>query len=134
MIPLQYAPVITPTSLGRVHHMQVYLCEGLNYTGHPEVGVVRECNGIAADVSPCRAASVLSGWAIGATVRHYYPLKLCNVWVFSYRIMHSQKGSLSLLVEKIKYVHMYCLKCITTTLMRLMVSKQPSCNNQLLIM
>lgn len=64
---LKYAPVITPTSLGHVHHMQVFLCEGMNFTGHSEVGVVRECDGIAAEISPCRSAGVLSGWAIGAT-------------------------------------------------------------------
>ena len=74
MISLQYGAVIPPQSLGHVHHFQVYLCDGMNLTGHPDLGVNQLCNGLAFDIQPCRYGYILSGWAIGGNVRHCYYL------------------------------------------------------------
>ena len=67
-MPLQYAPVLSTESIRHVHHILVFLCEGLNYTGHSEVGARRECDGISHEVEPCRFSTVIAAWAIGGSV------------------------------------------------------------------
>ena len=67
-MPLQYAPVLSTESIRHVHHILVFLCEGLNYTGHSEVGARRECDGISLEVEPCRFSTVIAAWAIGGSV------------------------------------------------------------------
>ena len=72
-MPLQYAIVLSPESIRQVHHILVYLCEGMNLTGHPDVGVRQECDNIAEEVQPCRFSTLIAGWAIGGNV-HKQPL------------------------------------------------------------
>ena len=71
VMPSQYAPVLSDESIRHVHHILVYLCEGLNLTGHPEVGVKRECDGISEAVQPCRSAIILAVWAVGGNVSNH---------------------------------------------------------------
>ena len=68
VISLQYAAVISPQSVRQVHHILVYLCEGMNLTGHPDVGVKRQCDGISEEIEPCRLSSTIAGWAVGGNV------------------------------------------------------------------
>ena len=67
-MPLQFAPVLSPESIRHVHHILIYLCDGMNLTGHPEVGIKRECDGISEEVRPCRFATIIGGWAVGGSV------------------------------------------------------------------
>ena len=67
----QYAPVLSHESIRHVHHILVYLCEGLNFTGHPEVGVKQECDGISEEVRPCRLAITIAAWAVGGNVSNH---------------------------------------------------------------
>ena len=69
-LPLQYSAVISPESIPHAHHMLVYLCDGMNLTGHSNVGVSQECDGIAEEIQPCRFSNVIAAWAIGGNVRH----------------------------------------------------------------
>jgi len=71
IISSQYEPILSTESICHVHHVLIYLCEGLNYTGHPEVGVNRECDGITREVAPCRFATLIAAWAIGGNVSTY---------------------------------------------------------------
>ena len=71
VMPSQYAPVLSDKSIRHVHHILVYLCEGLNLTGHPEVGVKRECDGISEEVQPCRFATTIAAWAVGGNVSNH---------------------------------------------------------------
>ena len=50
--------------------MVVYLCEGMNLTGHSVVNETFECDNITRDIQPCRFATIIAGWAIGGNVRH----------------------------------------------------------------
>ena len=50
--------------------MLVYLCEGMNLTGHPDVGVEKHCDHIAEEVQPCKGAKLLAGWAVGGSVSY----------------------------------------------------------------
>ena len=68
-IPLQYSTLISPESARHVHHLLVYLCDGKNLTGHPDVGIKQECDGISEEPRACRASTVIAGWAIGGNVR-----------------------------------------------------------------
>ena len=67
---LQYAAKISPESARHVHHIILYLCEGMNFTGHSAVGVSQECDGIAGKIRACRSAAIIAGWAVGGNVRH----------------------------------------------------------------
>ena len=72
-LPLQYSAVISPESIRHVHHMFVFLCDGMNLTGHPDVGVEGLCNGIAEEVQPCRFSTIIAGWGVGGNVcKAYY--------------------------------------------------------------
>ena len=67
---LQFVQELSPDSAGHVHHMVVYLCEGLNYTGNEDVGRSFECDELSQNIVPCRFATVIGGWAVGGIVRH----------------------------------------------------------------
>jgi len=43
----------------------------MNLTGHPEVGVKQECDGISEEVLPCRLATIIAAWAVGGNVSNY---------------------------------------------------------------
>ena len=68
---LQYGVQITPESARHVHHILVYLCDGMNLTGDPAIGVSQECNGISERIRPCKFSTIIAGWAVGGNVRHY---------------------------------------------------------------
>ena len=68
-IPLQYSAVINPESIRHVHHMLLYLCDGMNLTGHPDVSVSQVCDGIAEEIQACQASTVIAAWAVGGNVR-----------------------------------------------------------------
>ena len=71
LISLQYSAVITPESRRHVHHMVVYLCDGMNLTGSPDLNIKQECDGISEQTQPCRASTVIAAWAVGGNyVRH----------------------------------------------------------------
>ena len=40
----------------------------MNLTGHPDVGVEHNCDGIAEEVQACRFSTFLAAWAIGGNV------------------------------------------------------------------
>ena len=67
-MPSQYGAVLSQESIRHVHHIIVYLCDGTNLTGHPEVGVKQECDGISEEVQPCRLATIIAAWAVGGNV------------------------------------------------------------------
>ena len=69
-ILLQFTPEISLQSAKHVHHMLVYLCEGMNLTGHLDVGLEQQCDDISEEVRPCRGAKLLAGWAVGGTVSY----------------------------------------------------------------
>ena len=50
-----------------VHHLLIYLCDGLNHT---HVGNGGDCDGdnVANEVSECRGGTVIAAWAVGAEV------------------------------------------------------------------
>ena len=65
---LQYGPRITPNNTAFVHHIIVYLCDGLvNVTE----GTSSECPGrvTAGPINECRRGEGLGGWAVGGGVR-----------------------------------------------------------------
>ena len=72
---LQYAAVISPQSVRHVHHILVYLCEGMNLTGHPDAGVNHECDGISEEIEPCRLSTTIAAWAVGGNVSNHYNYK-----------------------------------------------------------
>ena len=65
---LQYSAEISPESIRHVHHLVVYLCDGMNLTGHPDVGVNHDCNGISEAVVACRSSAIIAAWAVGGNV------------------------------------------------------------------
>ena len=67
---LQFVQELSPDSAGTVHHMVVYLCDGLNFTGSEDVGESFECDELSRNIVPCRFGVVIGGWAIGGAVRH----------------------------------------------------------------
>ena len=69
-LSLQFTPVISPQSAKHVHHMLIFLCEGMNLTGHSDVGVEKQCDHISEEVRPCRLSKVLAGWAVGGSVSY----------------------------------------------------------------
>jgi len=42
----------------------------MNLTGHPDVGVSQECDGISEEIQPCRRSTLIAAWAVGGNVRH----------------------------------------------------------------
>ena len=68
---LQYSAEISPESIRHVHHILIYLCDGMNLTGHPDVGVKHECDGIAEEVRACRLSTILAAWAVGGNVSNH---------------------------------------------------------------
>ena len=40
----------------------------MNLTGHPDVGVDHDCDGIAEAVEACRFSTIIAAWAIGGNV------------------------------------------------------------------
>ena len=76
-MPLQFAPLLSPKSISHAHHILVFLCEGMNLTGHPDVGVKQKCDGISEEVQPCKYATIIGGWAIGGNVSNI-AIKLYN--------------------------------------------------------
>ena len=67
-VPLQHSAIITPESIHHVHHVLVYLCDGMNLTGHPNVNVSQECDGIAEEIQPCIFSTIIAAWAVGGNV------------------------------------------------------------------
>ena len=67
----QYTAEISPESARHVHHIVVYLCEGMNLTGHPHLGVNHECDGLSKEIKPCRGSTLLVSWAIGGNVSQF---------------------------------------------------------------
>ena len=67
-LSLQYSAEISPESIRQVHHIIVYLCDGMNLTGHPDVGVGHTCDSIAEEIQPCRLSTFLAAWAVGGNV------------------------------------------------------------------
>ena len=65
---IQEASVLTPESARHVHHMLLYLCDGIDLTGDPAVGVSQECNGISVKLQACRTSALIAGWAVGGNV------------------------------------------------------------------
>ena len=63
--------MLSPESIRQVHHILVYLCDGLNLTGHMDVGVKHECDGISEEVQPCRFDSIIAAWAVGGNVSNH---------------------------------------------------------------
>ncbi|XP_065897525.1 putative DBH-like monooxygenase protein 2 isoform X2 [Dysidea avara] len=59
------AAQISSQSARHVHHILLYLCEGVDLTGDPSVGVSMECDGISERIQPCRFSNVIAGWAVG---------------------------------------------------------------------
>ena len=68
-LPLQYSAEISPESIPHVHHILVFLCDGKNLTGHPDVGVNHDCDGISEELQACRLSTILAAWAVGGNVR-----------------------------------------------------------------
>ena len=77
-MPLQFAPLLSPKSISHAHHILVFLCEGMNLTGYPDVGVKQKCDGISEEVQPCKYATIIGGWAIGGNVSNI-AIKLVTV-------------------------------------------------------
>ena len=49
-----------------VHHLLIYLCEGLNDT---HVGNGGDCEGnVANEVAECRGGTIIAAWAVGGEV------------------------------------------------------------------
>ena len=71
LLSSQYSAVITPESLRHVHHILVYLYDGMNLTGSPDFNIEQECDGISEQTKPCGASTIITAWAIGGKyVRH----------------------------------------------------------------
>ena len=63
--------MITPESLRHVHHLIVYLCDGVNLTGNPDINIKQECDNITQQTELCRSSTTIAGWAFGGNyVRH----------------------------------------------------------------
>ena len=44
----------------------------MNLTGHPDVGVNHECDGISKEIQPCRLSTTIATWAVGGSVSNHY--------------------------------------------------------------
>jgi len=51
--------------------MLLYLCDGMNLTGHPAVGVSQDCDGISEEIEPCIGSTLIAAWAVGGNVSSY---------------------------------------------------------------
>ena len=58
--------------------MLVYLCEGLDYTGHSSVGVSHICDEFPEDLDVCRERAIIAGWVVGGGVSNFK-----SVWCIS---------------------------------------------------
>ena len=62
------SPRVTQGNEARVHHLLVYLCDGLN---HAHVGNGGECEeGVANEVAECRFGTLIASWAVGSEVNY----------------------------------------------------------------
>ena len=62
----QIDPVVTEGNEAHVHHLLVYLCDGINET---HVGNGGECEeGVPEAVAACRQGTLIAGWAVGGEV------------------------------------------------------------------
>ena len=63
---VQFSPLVTKGNDAHVHHLLIYLCDGLNNT-HVGVGGVCDDN-VANEVEECRGGTVIAAWAVGGEV------------------------------------------------------------------
>lgn len=72
----QYTPVVTEGNEAHVHHLLIYLCDGLNNT---HVGASGDCDdGVDESVQECRGGTLIAAWAVGGDVsdkRHQYSVE-----------------------------------------------------------
>ena len=62
----QFSPSVTEGNEAHVHHLLIYLCDGLNHT---HVGQGGDCeDGVANEVAECRGGTIIAGWAVGGEV------------------------------------------------------------------
>jgi len=59
--------------------MLLYLCDGMNLTGDPSVGVSMECDGVSEGTQPCRGTVVLAAWAVGGNVSTSWCMCMCII-------------------------------------------------------
>ncbi|CAI8042462.1 DBH-like monooxygenase protein 1 homolog, partial [Geodia barretti] len=65
----KFGPVVTEGNEAHVHHLLIYLCEGVNDT---HVGNGGECeDGVPEAVSACRSGILVAAWAVGGEVFVY---------------------------------------------------------------
>ena len=83
LCPSQFGPVFTEGNEAHVHHLLVYLCDGINET---HVGKGGECEeGVPEAVAACRQGTLIAGWAVGGEVSSVFCcswLHLCECQVF----------------------------------------------------
>ena len=63
---VQISPLVTEGNDAHVHHLLIYLCDGLNQT---HVGVGDVCDYVANEVKQCLGGGVITAWAVGGEVR-----------------------------------------------------------------
>ena len=51
--------------------MLLFLCDGIDLTGDPNIGISHECDNISETLEPCRFSIVIAAWAVGGNVRLY---------------------------------------------------------------
>ena len=69
------SPVISVDSSPHVHHMLVYLCDGLE---HAQVGTGNVCVNAHINIQYCRSGGTLiGGWAVGGTVSLCMKVSTC---------------------------------------------------------
>ena len=57
---------MTEGNEAHIHHLLIYLCDGLNHT---HVGNGGDCdNNVANEVAECRGGTIIAAWAVGAEV------------------------------------------------------------------
>ena len=65
--------------------MLLFLCDGIDLTSDPDVGVSKECDNISETLAPCRFSVTIAAWAIGGNVRLYMKHRLiCSCIVCIY--------------------------------------------------
>ena len=67
---LQFGPVVAEGNEAHVHHLLIYLCEGINDT---HVGISGECEeGLPEELDACRGGTLIAAWAVGGEVSSHY--------------------------------------------------------------
>ena len=54
----------------------------MNLTGHPDVGVNHECDGISEEIEPCRLSTTIAAWAVGGNVSNHYIKEFLHALIF----------------------------------------------------